>query len=43
MCVLKRVDGHVLRWALDFEVDGHRRKAGSNRTSKMYLGRMCES
>ena len=32
--VLRREDGHVLRKALDFEVNGQRKKGRSKRTSK---------
>ena len=32
--VLRREDGHVLRWALDFEVEGQRMKLGTKRTWK---------
>ena len=30
--VLRRVDGHVLRWAFDLEVEGQRKKSMSKRT-----------
>ena len=32
--VLRREDGHVLRWALDFEVEGQRKKWRPKRTLK---------
>ena len=32
--VLRREDGHVLRRALDFEVEGHRKKWRPKRTQK---------
>ena len=32
--VLRRVDGHVLRRAFDFEVEGHRKKGRLKRTWK---------
>ena len=30
--VLRREDGHFLKWALDFEVDGQRKKGRPKRT-----------
>ena len=30
--VLRREDGHVLRWALDFEVEGQGKKGSPKRT-----------
>ena len=35
--VLRREDGHVLRRALDFEVEGQRKKGRSKRTSEKKL------
>ena len=32
--VLRREDGHVLRRALDFAVEGHRKKGGQRRRGK---------
>ena len=32
--VLRREDGHVLRWALDFEVEGQWKKGRPDRTWK---------
>ena len=34
MCFLRRDDGHVLRRALDFEVEGQRKKGRPKRTLK---------
>ena len=30
--VLRREDGHVLRWTFDFEVEGHKRKGKLKKT-----------
>ena len=35
--VLRREDGHILRRALDIEVEGQRKKGRSKRTWKMYV------
>ena len=35
--VLKREDGHVLRWALDFEVNGQRKKWWAKRTCRKHV------
>ena len=32
--VLRREDGHVLKWTLDFEVEGQRKKGRPKRTWK---------
>ena len=35
--MLRREDGHVLRRALGFDVDGQRKKGGVKRTSEMQV------
>ena len=36
-CVLRREDGHVMRRALDFEVEGQEEKGRSKRTCKRQI------